>query len=202
MGNIWITSDTHHSHTNIAGPSISRWENGYRDFNSVHQMNIALTDGINKYVKEDDILYHLGDWSFGGAHNIKHFRDSIICKNIHLIRGNHDQHIVDKVIKFHDTSFNPIDLFSSVQDVLEVSHGKNRFFMSHYPHLSWHHASKGVIMLHGHEHGSFNHLNKNTLRMDVGVDSAKMILSEFRPFSIEEVINLNSRKKIIPIKHH
>lgn len=51
-------------------------------------------------------------------------------------------------------------------------------------------------------HGSFNNLNKNTLRMDVGVDSAKMILGEFRPFSIEEVIDLNSRKKIIPISHH
>jgi len=200
--NIWFTSDSHYGHTNIAGPEISRWSRGYRDFKTVHQMNMTLIDNINKYVKEDDILYHLGDWSFGGVHNIKLFRDSIVCKNIHLILGNHDQHIVDKEIKFHDTSFNPTDLFSSVQNVLEVSHGKNKFFLSHYPHLSWHHAYKGVIMLHGHEHGSFNNLNKNTLRMDVGVDSAKMILGEFRPFSIEEVIDLNSRKKIIPISHH
>jgi calcineurin-like phosphoesterase family protein len=202
MSNIWFTSDSHFGHTNIAGPKISSWTSGYRNFNSVHEMNMALVDGINKYVKEDDILYHLGDWSFGGAQNILQFRSYIVCKNIHLILGNHDQHIVDKEIKYHDTSFNPIELFSSVQDVLEVSHGKNKFFLSHYPHLSWHHAYKGVIMLHGHEHGSFNHLNKNTLRMDVGVDSAKMILGEFRPFSIEEVIDLNSRKKIIPISHH
>lgn len=202
MKNIWFTSDTHFGHNNIAGPKISRWSSGYRDFETLHQMNIALIDGINKYVKEDDILYHLGDWSFGGVHNIKYFRDSIVCKNIHIIRGNHDQHIVDKVIKFHDTNFNPIDLFSSIQDVLEIKHGKNRFFLSHYPHLSWHHASRGVIMLHGHEHGSFNKLNENTLRMDVGIDSAKMILGDFRPFSIEEVIDLNNRKKIIPIYHH
>ena len=202
MKNIWFTSDTHYSHSNIAGESVSRWQRGYRDFGSVWEMNQALVEGINRYVKEDDILYHLGDWSFGGIHNIKLFRDSIVCQNIHLILGNHDQHIVDKEVKFHDTSFNPIELFSSVSQVLEVSHGKNRFFMSHYPHLSWHHATKGVIMLHGHEHGSFNHLNQNTLRMDVGIDSAKMILGEFRPFSIEEVIDLNSRKKIIPIYHH
>lgn len=202
MKNIWFTSDTHFGHNNIAGPKISRWNSGYRDFETLHQMNIALIDGINKYVKKDDILYHLGDWSFGGVHNIKYFRNSIVCKNIHLIKGNHDQHIVDKVIKFHDTNFNPIDLFSSIQDVLEIKHGKNRFFLSHYPHLSWHHASRGVIMLHGHEHGSFNKLNENTLRMDVGIDSAKMILGDFRPFSIEEVIDLNNRKKIIPIYHH
>lgn len=202
MKNIWITSDTHYGHANIAGPSISRWSGGYRDFDTIHQMNMTLVEGINKYVKEDDILYHLGDWSFGGVHNIKKFRDSIICQNIHLIRGNHDQHIVDKEIKFLDTSFNTIDLFTSVQDVLEVSHGKHRLFLSHYPHLSWHHAYKEVIMLHGHEHGLFDNLNINTLRMDVGVDVSYKIYGEYRPFSIEEVIDLNSRKKIIPIKHH
>ena len=199
---IWFTSDTHFGHTNIAGPKISRWSSGYRNFNSVHEMNMALVDGINKYVKEDDILYHLGDWSFGGAQNILQFRKYIVCKNIHLILGNHDQHIIDKNYPFYGGQFNPVELFSSVQDVLEVSHGKHRFFLSHYPHLSWHHAYKGVIMIHGHEHGNFNHLNKNTLRMDVGVDSAKMLLGELRPFSIEEVIDLNSRKKIIPISHH
>lgn len=199
---IWFTSDTHHSHQNIAGPSVSRWTSGYRNFNSVQEMNDALVNGINKYVKEDDTLYHLGDWSFGGVHNIFYFRKSLVCKNIHLILGNHDQHIVDKDVKFHDTSFNPIELFTSVQQVLEVSHGKHKFFMSHYPHLSWHHASKGVIMLHGHEHGKFNHLNENVLRMDVGIDSAKTILNEYRPFSIEEIININNRKKIIPINHH
>jgi calcineurin-like phosphoesterase family protein len=195
MSNIWFTSDTHFGHTNIAGPKISRWNSGYRNFNSVHEMNMALIDGINKYVKENDILYHLGDWSFGGIHNIKLFRDSIVCKKIHLILGNHDQHIVDKEVKFHDSSFNPIELFSSVQDVLQVSHGKHKFFMSHYPHLSWDGSHKGVIMLHGHEHSYFDHLNKNTLRMDVGVDSAKIVLGEYRPFSIEEVIDFNSRKK-------
>ena len=68
--NIWFTSDSHYGHTNIAGPKVSRWQRGYRDFNSVWEMNKSLIDGINKYVKEDDILYHLGDWSFGGIHNI------------------------------------------------------------------------------------------------------------------------------------
>jgi len=202
MKNIWFTSDTHYSHTNISGPKISSWKSGFRDFGSVLEMNKCLVDNINKYVKEDDILYHLGDWSFGGAQNIKLFRDSIVCKNIHLVLGNHDQHIKDQEVKLKETSFNPMDLFSSVNQVLEVSHEKHRFFMSHYPHLSWHHASRGVIMLHGHEHGTFDHLNENTLRMDVGVDTAKKLLGEFRPFSLEEIIQINTSKKTIPISHH
>lgn len=202
MKNIWFTSDTHYGHKNIAGPSVSSWSGGYRNFNSVHEMNIALVQGINKYVKEDDELYHLGDWSFGGAQNIKVFRDSLACGNIHLMKGNHDQHIEEKLIEFEGGDFNPLELFSSVQDVREIQVGKHKFFMSHYPHLSWNGSSKGVIMLHGHEHASFNHLNKNILRMDVGIDCAKKILGEYRPFSIEEIIDINKRKKIIAINHH
>lgn len=41
---VWITSDTHFSHTNIAGPSVSSWKSGYRNFESVHEMNKALTE--------------------------------------------------------------------------------------------------------------------------------------------------------------
>ena len=59
--NIWFTSDTHYSHSNIAGEKVSNWKNGYRNFESVWEMNKSLIDSINKYVKEDDILYHLGD---------------------------------------------------------------------------------------------------------------------------------------------
>ena len=36
--NIWFTSDTHFGHTNIAGPSISVWKDGYRNFNSVQDV--------------------------------------------------------------------------------------------------------------------------------------------------------------------
>jgi calcineurin-like phosphoesterase family protein len=197
---IWFTSDTHFGHKNIAGKKVSNWTNGFRDFESVDEMNKTIINCINKYVGRDDILYHLGDWSFGGVHNIFIFRNSLVCRNIHLILGNHDQHIMNKEVKFNDTNFNPINLFLSVNHVMEVQHGKSKFFLSHYPHLSWHHCHKGVIMLHGHEHGNFNHLNNDCRRMDVGIDSAKIILGEYRPFSIEELIDINNRKDIT--RHH
>jgi len=197
--NIWITSDTHFGHTNIAGPKISNWTSGYRDFNSVHEMNMALVDGINKYVKEDDILYHLGDWSFGGVHNILQFRNYIVCKNIHLILGNHDQHIVDKEIKYHDTSFNPIQIFSSVQDVLTLDIGKTKIFLSHYSHRVWLGSHKGVIHLYGHSHGSIPDYGKS---MDVGVDVAFKKFGEYRPFNIGDITNIMSKRTIEKIDHH
>ena len=197
--NIWITSDTHFGHTNIAGPKISNWSSGYRDFNSVHEMNMALVDGINKYVKEDDILYHLGDWSFGGVHNILQFRNYIVCKNVHLILGNHDQHIVDKEIKYHDTSFNPIELFLSVQDVLTLDIGKTKLFLSHYSHRVWLGSHKGVIHLYGHSHGSIPDYGKS---MDVGVDVAFKKFGEYRPFNIGDITNIMSKRTIEKIDHH
>ena len=197
--NIWFTSDTHFGHTNIAGSKISNWSSGYRDFNSVHEMNMALVDGINKYVKEDDILYHLGDWSFGGVQNIFQFRNYIICKNIHLVLGNHDQHIIDKEIKYHDTTFNPIELFSSVQDVLTLDIGKTKIFLSHYSHRVWLGSHKGVIHLYGHSHGSIPDYGKS---MDVGVDVAFKKFGEYRPFNIGDITNIMSKRNIEKIDHH
>lgn len=197
--NIWFTSDTHFGHTNIAGAKISRWTSGYRDFNSVHEMNKEIVQGINKYVKEDDILYHLGDWSFGGVHNILQFRNLIVCKNIHLILGNHDQHIVDKEIKYHDTSFNPIELFTSVQDVLTLNIGKTKLFLSHYSHRVWLGSHKGVIHLYGHSHGSIPDYGKS---MDVGIDVAFKKFGEYRPFNIGDITTIMSKRTIEKIDHH
>ena len=73
---IWFISDTHFGHKNICY-GVSEWENkitNTRPFNSLEEMNWAIVNSINNYVKEDDILYHLGDWSFGGIENIWNFR--------------------------------------------------------------------------------------------------------------------------------
>lgn len=95
MENIFFTSDTHYGHKNIVKGCTS-WEGGLqrcRDFNTLEEHNQLLVDNINSIVRENDTLYHLGDWSFGGVNNIWEFRKQIHCKNIHLIFGNHDQHI-------------------------------------------------------------------------------------------------------------
>ena len=162
-------------------------------------MNESLIESINKYVKEDDILYHLGDWSFGGIHNIKLFRDSIICQNIHLILGNHDEHIVDKEVKFHDSSFNPIELFSSVQDVLHLEIGKTKIFLSHYSHRVWNGSHKGVIHLYGHSHGSIPDFGRS---MDVGVDVAYKMFGEYRPFNIGDITRIMEKREVHKIDHH
>ena len=97
---IFFTSDTHFNHSNICH-GVSKWANERtcRPYQSLEEMNKSIVDNINSIVGEDDILFHLGDWSFGGKEQIWEFRKQIKCKNIHLILGNHDHHILgDKII--------------------------------------------------------------------------------------------------------
>ena len=88
----FFTSDSHFGHHNMCS-GISRWKQGFRNYKTLEEMNQALVDGINSVVREDDVLFHLGDWSFGGIENIWKFRKQIKCKNIYLLLGNHDEHI-------------------------------------------------------------------------------------------------------------
>ena len=95
--NVYLTSDTHYNHKNIVS-SVTYWKDTRpgqtRDFKSLSHMNQTIVNNINSMVGEDDILIHFGDWSFGGIESIWDFRKQIICKNIYLLFGNHDEHII------------------------------------------------------------------------------------------------------------
>lgn len=191
--NTWITSDTHYNHTNICR-GVSAWEGGRgtRDFNTLAEMNQAVVNNINAKVQPDDILYHLGDWSFGGFKSIAEFREQINCQNIHLVLGNHDNYIYqdkDGVRK----------LFTSVSSYVETKIGGDTIIMSHYPMIVWNHHYRGAWMLFGHCHGSLDpkHLGGRKT-MDVGIDTHP----EFRPYHLDEIRKVMTGKSIEFIDHH
>jgi len=187
-------SDSHYGHVNLI-KGISKWEDkwGCRDFKGLEDHNKAILDGINNHVKYDDVLYHLGDWSFGGMENIKKFRYQVNCQTIHLCLGNHDEYIRKEI--FYSS------LFSSVQDVLQVRHGQHKFFMSHYAHRVWEGSHKGVIHCYGHSHSTIERESWGK-SMDVGIDNAFKLLGEYRPFSIEEVISIMDKREIKFVDGH
>lgn len=119
--NIWFTSDLHYNHRNIV-KGISEWtdKSGCRNFQTLEEMNQTLVDNINDNVKENDILYCLGDWSFRGKNSIYEFRKQLNVKTIHLILGNHDLHIEKgSSVQINDeVEINCQKLFSSVQHYL------------------------------------------------------------------------------------
>lgn len=205
--NLFFTSDTHYSHANICRAT-TRWndaENLTRDFKSLEHMNSELVNNINEVVGENDILIHLGDWSFGGFENIAEFRNRILCKNIHLVLGNHDHHIErDKE--------NIQELFASVNhyinlDVRRPSNLKKgemdkfKFVLMHFPIASWDGMNDGVMHLHGHVHLPPNLRIAKGRAMDVGVDG-----NSYYPLGLFEVINHLKNQPIkkleLPKDHH
>lgn len=202
---LFFTSDTHYQHANICLGTTS-WgkdENHFRDFQTLEHMNQVLVGNINEVVGEDDILIHLGDWSFGGFEMIKQFRDRIICKNIHLTYGNHDHHIRRNKEGIQE-------IFSSTQhylflNVRKPAEGgrmlKYDIVCMHFPISSWDGMGDGVIHLHGHTHLP-KHLRTGEGRhMDVGVDG-----NGLKPISFEEIIttlkNKNRVNLVLPKDHH
>jgi calcineurin-like phosphoesterase family protein len=208
---LWFTSDTHYGHTNICR-GVSKWKdfNGNvpikqtRDFDTLEDMNDAIVKSINSVVGEDDILFHLGDWSFGGFDNIAEFRNRILCKNIHLILGNHDHHIEHNKGDIQR-------LFSSVNQYLRLQvslypgtilHvGKIDLVLMHYPIASWHNMNDGVIHLHGHVHLPPNKKLAQGKAMDVGVDGNGLV-----PYSLNEITRIMNNQPIakltLPQDHH
>jgi calcineurin-like phosphoesterase family protein len=201
---LYFTSDTHYGHSNICRAT-TRWseaDNLTRDFKSLDEMNSVLVDRLNDTVGQDDVLIHLGDWSFGGFENIKEFRDRIVCKNVHLVHGNHDHHIRREKGDIQQ-------IFTSTQDYLHLDvrkpNGKltDKFSLicMHYPIASWNGMNDGVIHLHGHVHLPPNLRVNQGKAMDVGVDGNNLY-----PISLEEILSIMKnqpvRKLELPKDHH
>lgn len=214
--NIWFSSDWHLGHKNIV-LGCTEWENknACRKFNTLKEHDNTIIDSINKYVKKGDILYFLGDFSMGGKNNVYKYRQMINCSTIHCCIGNHDLHI-EKNCTF-DNGSRAHDLFTSVNTRIQKKIGKTDFVMDHYAYRTWNKASRGAIMLHGHSHDSLPPYEKLLQiaddpylyktgdfyrEMDVGLESAKTITGEWRPFHIDEIRSIMEKKNNLDVDHH
>lgn len=76
MNNIWFIADTH-----FGDGRILKYEN--RPFQDVNEMNQCIVDNWNSLVKEEDLIYLIGD--IGNEAYI-----SSLNGKKYLIKGNHD----------------------------------------------------------------------------------------------------------------
>jgi calcineurin-like phosphoesterase family protein len=83
--NIFVVSDTHFGHENIL-KFLNEDNSHVRSFADVDQMNEQLVDNWNKTVRDEDIVYHLGDVYFGQGHRVL----PRLRGRKRLILGNHD----------------------------------------------------------------------------------------------------------------
>jgi calcineurin-like phosphoesterase family protein len=150
-------------------------------------MNAHLVGNINELVGQDDILFHLGDWSFGGFEQIELFRNQIVCSNVHIITGNHDHHI-------ENNRDGCQSLFSSVNKYLNLNvkwsvgthfAGEQRFALMHFPIASWDNMARGAIHLHGHVHFNPSMRLQQGKMMDVGCEGNNLY-----PIDMSEILSI------------
>lgn len=165
---IWFTSDTHFGHTNILKFNRS-------GFQSVEEMNEAIIHNWNTYVKEDDIVFHLGDFAFGGAEVWKSALERL-NGHIHLILGNHDiKNFREGYLKY----------FESVSFQRQITIEGRSVYLNHYPFLTYggvhRKEDRTVWQLFGHVHSnnrliagadSYRLTYLFPSQMDVGIDAS------------------------------
>ena len=157
---IFFTSDQHFGHANII-------QYCNRPFSSVEEMDVEMIKRWNEVISDDDIVYHLGDFTLGND----------IHKFLRRLRGNiHfvtlDFHHDTRWIKDNpDVTSNPI-LFIKVEDV--------NIMLCHYPIAVWERSHYGSWHLYGHVHRKDFILPGFT--MNIGVDH-----HNFYPVSLDKV---------------
>lgn len=189
MSNIWITSDTHYFHRNICGPTVSDWNGGYRDFNTLDEMNECIVNALNVAAPEDTI-YHLGDWSFGGESNVPLLRRKVRCKDIRLTLGNHDKFLP----KYSD-------MFTWVKPIHEGKIGGHYMVLNHYAQKVWNHSHRGAIHLYGHSHGTLPD-DPNSKSIDVGFDTCLYGHKKYSMYHLDEISQIMYTKSYTPVDHH
>lgn len=168
----FITSDSHFNHHNIL-------EFEDRPFETVAEMETKMIQAWNDVVMKNDVVYYLGDFSFGTVVDWRRLLNELRGKII-LIKGNHDKSkIVNTMITeglIHE--YHPLGTV--------IKQDKMMLNLSHYPMLIG--ARPRNFSIHGHIHsldtGVSNHIN-------VGVDStlAKSIGKPFgTPIKMEELM--------------
>jgi len=126
---VFVTSDHHFNHSKIIGYC-------NRPFGSVNEMNEFMIGRWNSKVNYDDLVFHLGDFGFGGKRVIKGIRDKL-NGTIILIRDKHD----------YQAKIKPNRGFIIVKSPVRIEN----YVLTHRP-LEKKDIPKGYINVHGHMH--------------------------------------------------
>jgi calcineurin-like phosphoesterase family protein len=181
----WFTADTHFGHANILRHCSRPWT-------TVEEMDRALIDSINRSVREEDVLFHLGDFCFR-PEQAEAYRGRIRCRNVVLVPGNHDPWPAGNS---RGKAFS--GLFSEVSPLLErnlaIDGRRQSLVMCHYAMRRWNKSHYGSWHLFGHSHGRLPD-DPQALSWDVGVDN-----NGYLPLSLANVREIMSKKDFKPFK--
>ena len=136
MRDIWVISDTHINHANMLR-FLDNKKQIFRPFSCVEEMNERIVAGWNSVVKDQDVVYHLGDVYLGNGKEANAILHQLKGRK-RLVLGNHDNG-KDQLLQKH---FQKISLWRMWPEF--------GVLMTHIPvHPS---NLRGLRNVHGHIH--------------------------------------------------
>lgn len=180
---VWFTADTHFGHANIV-------KYCQRPFETVQEMDHALIERWNERVQPDDVVWHLGDFCFGGKEEAKGYfaRLNGVIRVLYL-PWHHDKSWGDRSEQVycgtrsgHVMLMGPLEVVKVPEIMLPTGRGHMVFTLSHYPLRTWDRSFDGGLHLFGHEH---NRLPVLEGAIDVGVDNP---FCNFGPVALKDVL--------------
>ena len=187
---VWFTSDTHFGHANI----IKYCE---RPFANTNEMDEIIIQRWNEKVKEDDLVFHLGDFALGKEDECLKVLQRLNGHKV-LIKGNHEKSVMKKSYNRDEFDGGIYELLEVKVNDEEVSNEFQDLILCHYTMLTWNKSHRGSWQLFGHVHGGLS--NKGVIKhhpnqMDVGVDC-----HNFYPISYQEVKEQITKQNLAKIK--
>ena len=156
---VFVTSDTHFGHANII-------KYCSRPFASANEMDAAMIARWNARVRDDDVVFHLGDFAFAREDRILAILEQLQFEELIIVPGNHDKELLNIP---RDRIPNGVTIMN---DLHEFNHDGKMFVTCHFPMEEWNKCHKGSIHLHGHTHNNSGHHKTARIprRYDIGVD--------------------------------
>jgi len=169
---IYFTSDLHLGHKNII-----RLCN--RPFASLEEMDETLIANWNRVVTNGDTVYVIGDLMFRMQANPADILKQLKGKK-HLVLGNHDKSWLNKV----DAGC----FFKSVERYAEISDGKHKLALCHYPMMTWGGIGRGGYLVHGHIHNNRDAAYWPLLASMDQALNACVEINQYQPVSFEQLV--------------
>lgn len=173
--NIWFTSDLHFYHNNcvIFGKRPCTFE--------TH--NEFIIDSLSQSIKPGDIVYHLGDLSFGKVEQDAELIRFLNKLNVswNFILGNHDKvHRLEAIASKLNGKF--------LGAYHQTSLDSHPIMLCHYPIEDWNKKHRGSLHLHGHIHAEHSVIQDIPNRFNVCFDV------KHKPFHFDEI-----KEKVVKI---
>ncbi len=213
---VYFISDLHHFHNPVRW-AVPLWKQ--RGYESVTEMNEDQISSINKIVRPNDILWHLGDITLNcNESQFEEFITRLQCQNIYCLWGNHNsptwaiyQREIQKIkdaTKVHELTGSAEDIeiyplryrnlvfFGNYQEL--VVDGQC-MVLEHYPIHVWNNMKDGVWHLCGHSHYNLPFSKADNLKskiLDVGWDG------QLKPYSMDDLRTIMNKKEVFDAGDH